>query len=33
MLRRRTEREIEMYLEKISLGLKEEKELRMQLGC
>ena len=31
ILRRRIERKIEMYLEKISLDLEEEKELGMQL--
>jgi hypothetical protein len=34
ILRRRTERRAEdVYLEKISLDLQEEKELGMQLGC
>jgi hypothetical protein len=33
ILRRRNERKIEMYSEKISLDLEEEKELGMQLGC
>ena len=32
ILRRRTERKMGMYLEKISLDLEEEKELGMQLG-
>ena len=32
ILRRRTERKMRMYLEKISLDLEEEKELGMQLG-
>ena len=33
ILRRRFEKKIEMYSEKISLDLEEEKELGMQLGC
>jgi len=33
ILRRRIERKIEAYSEKIRLGLEEEKELGMQLGC
>jgi len=33
ILRRRSEKKIEKYLEKISLDLEKEKELEMQLGC
>jgi hypothetical protein len=33
ILRRRIEKKILMYSEKISLDLEEEKELGMQLGC
>jgi len=32
-LRRRIERKLRMYSEKISLDLEEEKEVGMQLGC
>ena len=33
ILRRRVEKKIEIYSEKISLDLEEEKELGMELGC
>jgi len=33
ILRRRIEKKLRMYSEKISLDLEEEKELGMQLGC
>jgi hypothetical protein len=33
ILRRRIERKLRMYLDKISLGLEEEEELGMQLRC
>ena len=33
ILRRRIEKKMRMYAEKISLDLEEEKELEMQLGC
>jgi hypothetical protein len=33
ILRRRTEKKMRIYSEKISLDLEEEKELGMQLGC
>ena len=32
-LRRRTERKLRMYLEKIGLDLEQDKELGMQLEC
>ena len=32
-LRRRIERKLNIYLQKVSLDLEEEKELGMQLGC
>ena len=33
ILRRRIEKKLRMYSQKISLDLEEEKELGMQLGC